>query len=53
VRESVFVIMFEPRMGLAAALALAGASRLALTAADILAVLPFLRRTGEAAEHAV
>ena len=53
VRESVFVIMFEPQLGLAGALALAAVSRIAMTAADLLAALPFLRRAKEAARHAV
>lgn len=53
VRESVFVIMLEPRIGLANALALAAVSRLAMTAADVLAALPFVRAFKETARHAV
>jgi len=53
VRESVFVIMLEPRIGLANALALAAVSRLGMTAADVLAALPFVRAFREAARHAV
>src|SRR5687767_2195560 len=52
VRESVFVIMLEPRIGLANALALAAVSRLGMTAADLLAALPFVRAFREA-RHAV
>jgi hypothetical protein len=52
VRESVFVIMLEPRIGLANALALAAVSRLGMTAADILAALPFVRTVKETARHA-
>ena len=53
VRESVLVIMLEPRIGLANALALAAVSRLGMTAADVLAALPFVRAFREAARHAV
>lgn len=53
VRESVFVIMLEPRIGLANALALAAVSRLGMTAADVLAALPFVRAFKETARHAV
>jgi len=53
VRESVFVIMLEPRIGLANALALAALSRLGMTAADVLAALPFVRAFKETAGHAV
>jgi hypothetical protein len=53
VRESVFVIMLEPRIGLANALALAAISRLGMTAADVLAALPFVRAFKETAGHAV
>lgn len=53
VRESVFVIMLEPRIGLANALALAAVSRLGMTAADVLAALPFIRAFKETARHAV
>lgn len=53
VRESIFVIMLEPRIGLANALALAAVSRLGMTAADVLAALPFVRAFKEAARHAV
>jgi hypothetical protein len=52
VRESVFVIMLEPRIGLGNALALAAVSRLGMTAADILAALPFVRTVKETARHA-
>jgi glycosyltransferase 2 family protein len=53
VRESVFVIMLEPRIGLTNALALAAISRLGMTAADVLAALPFVRAFKETAGHAV
>jgi hypothetical protein len=53
VRESVFVIILEPRIGLANALALAAVSRLGMTAADVLAALPFVRAFKETARHAV
>jgi uncharacterized membrane protein YbhN (UPF0104 family) len=52
VRESVFVIMLEPRIGLANALALAAVSRLGMTVADVLAALPFVRSFKETARHA-
>ncbi|HEX7024158.1 MAG TPA: lysylphosphatidylglycerol synthase domain-containing protein [Gemmatimonadales bacterium] len=52
VRESVLVILLSPRVGLANALALAAVSRLGMTAADILAVLPFIRAWKETARHA-
>lgn len=52
VRESVFVIMLEPKIGLANALALAAVSRLGMTAADVLAALPFIRSFKETARHA-
>ena len=53
VRESVFVIMLEPRIGLTNALALAAISRLGMTTADVLATLPFVRAFKETAGHAV
>ena len=42
VRESVFVLMLQHRIGLANALALAAVSRLGMTLADVLAALPFV-----------
>jgi uncharacterized membrane protein YbhN (UPF0104 family) len=47
VRESVFVLMLQNRIGLANALALAAVSRLGMTVADALAALPFLHTLRE------
>lgn len=52
VRESVMVFMLQDRVGLANALALAAVSRIGMTAADILAVLPFARSFKETTRHA-
>jgi hypothetical protein len=52
VRESVMVFMLQDRVGLANALALAAVSRIGMTAADVLAVLPFVRADRETARHA-
>lgn len=46
VRESVFVVLTEPALGPGRALALAAVSRLAMTAADLLAAAPFVFRRG-------
>jgi hypothetical protein len=48
VREGVLIMLLEPRLGLANALALAAVSRLGMTAAELTAVLPFLFRVPEA-----
>ena len=51
VREGVMLWMLEDRIGPANALVLAGVSRIGLTVADLLAVLPFvLTRAGERRE---
>ncbi len=47
VRESVFVLMLQNRIGLANALALAAVSRLGMTVADVLAALPFIHTLRE------
>ena len=52
VRESVFVVMLEPGVGLGNALALAAVSRFGMTLADVLASLPFLRFFRETVRHA-
>jgi uncharacterized membrane protein YbhN (UPF0104 family) len=51
VRESVFVLMLQHRIGLANALALAAVSRLGMTVADVLAALPFLLTRQERARE--
>lgn len=48
VREGILIMVLEPRMGLANALALAAVSRLGMTAAELTAALPFLFRVAEA-----
>lgn len=45
VREGILVLVLEPQLGLANALALAAVSRLGVTAAEVLASLGFLFRT--------
>lgn len=52
VREGVFVLMLQGRIGPANALALAGVSRLGMTVADVLAVLPFVPSLRENAREA-
>jgi hypothetical protein len=52
VRESIFVLMLQDRIGLANALALAALSRIGMTVADLLVVLPFVRDFKETAHHA-
>jgi hypothetical protein len=46
VRESVFVLLTEPALGPARALALAAVSRIGMTLADVLAAAPFALRRG-------
>jgi hypothetical protein len=52
VREGVFVLMLQDRIGPANALALAAVSRLGMTLADALAVVPFLSSLREGANEA-
>ena len=53
VREGVFMVMLQDRIGPANALALAAVSRLMMTVADVLAALPFLlTRTARAGDPA-
>lgn len=47
VRESVLVLILQDRTGLANALALAAVARIGMTLAEVVAALPFLRRTEE------
>jgi uncharacterized membrane protein YbhN (UPF0104 family) len=51
VRESVLVFMLQGRIGQEPALALAAVSRVGMTVADVLAVLPFARAFKETAHH--
>lgn len=51
VRESVLVFMLQGRIGQEPALALAAVSRVGMTVADVLAVLPFARAFKETARH--